>query len=69
MSTSRTWATWPGDVIAAAAIAVTLGGSVICGQTHQGADRQAMAISVSAAIICPPPSGDGLMSKSGDPGC
>jgi len=68
MSTSRTRATWPGGVIAAAAIAVTLGGSVICGQTHQGA-RQAMGISVSAAIICPPPSGDGLMSKSGDPGC
>ena len=68
MSTARTRATWPGGVIAAAAVAVTLGGLVICGQTHQGA-RQAMAISASAAIICPPPSGDGLMSKSGDPGC
>jgi hypothetical protein len=33
------------------------------------AARQATTISASAGIICPPPSGDGVMSKSGDPGC
>jgi hypothetical protein len=67
MSTPRTRMAWPGGVIVAAAIAVTLGGPVIGGQTHQGT-RQATALSGSAAIICPPPSGD-VMSKSGDPGC
>ena len=37
-------------------------------QARQGA-RQATAMSASAAIICPPPSGDGVTSKTGDPGC
>ena len=41
--------------------------SMIHRQTHPGA-RQATTISASAAIICPPPSGE-AMSKSGDPGC
>ncbi len=68
MSTPRMRAAWPGGIITAAAIAMTLGVPVICGHTHQRA-RQATAISASAAIICPPPSGDGVMSKSGDPGC
>ena len=69
MSTPSTRPAWPG-VISAATIAVTLGALVICGQTHQGA-RQAAATPASAAIICPPPSGDGVvaMSKTGDPGC
>ncbi len=68
MTTSRTRAAWPGGVITAAVIAMALSAPVICGQTHQGA-RQATA---SAAIICPPPSGDitvVAMSKTGDPGC
>jgi hypothetical protein len=67
MSTPRTRPAWPG-VITAAAAAVTLGALVICGQAHQAA-RQAVATPASAAIICPPPSGDGVMSKTGDPGC
>jgi hypothetical protein len=46
---------------------VTLGAPVICGHIHQET-RQATVTSSSAAIICPPPSGD-AMSKSGDPGC
>jgi len=60
----------PGGVITAAAIAVIFGAPVIGGQTHQGA-QQATTISASAAIICPPPSGDGAvaMSKSGNPSC
>jgi len=60
-----------GGVITAAVIAVILSAPVICGQTHQGA-RQATTTAASAAIICLPPSGDGVvvaMSKSGDPGC
>jgi len=71
MSTPRTRPASPGGVITAAAIAVTLGAAVICGQTHPGA-RQATARPASAAILCPPPSVDGAvvaMSKSGDPGC
>jgi hypothetical protein len=73
MNAPRVRAVWPGGVIAAAAIAVILGAPVICGQTHQGV-RQATTIAASAAIICPPPSGDGMssgdaMSKTGDPGC
>ena len=66
MSTARTRAAWSGSAIAAA-IAVTLGAPVICGHIHQET-RQATVTSSSAAIICPPPSGD-AMSKSGDPGC
>jgi len=61
----------PGVTTAASAvIAVILGAPVICGQAHHGA-RQAAAGPAIAAIICPPPSGDGVvaMSKSGDPGC
>jgi len=64
MSTPRTRPAWLG-VITAATIAVALSAPVLCG--HQGT-RQAPARSASAAIICPPPSGD-AMSKSGDPGC
>ena len=45
---------------------IAIGGpaSMIHWQARQG-DR----LSASAAIICPPPSGDGVMSKTGDPGC
>ena len=70
MSTPRTRPSWPG-VITAAAIAVALSAPVIYGQAHQG-PRQATTRPASAAIICPPPSGDGAvvaMSKTGDPGC
>ena len=70
MSTARTRPAWPG-VITAAAIAVALSAPVIYGQAHQG-PRQAATRPASAAIICPPPSGDGAvvaMSKTGDPGC
>jgi hypothetical protein len=42
--------------------------SMIHRHTRQGA-RQATTISAGAAIICPPPSGEGAMSKTGDPGC
>ena len=41
--------------------------SMVHRQTHQ-VSRRATTISASAAIICPPPSGD-VMSKTGDPGC
>jgi len=70
MNTPRARAAWPGGVITAAVIAVILSAPMICGQAHQGA-RQASARPAIAAIICPPPSGDGVvaMSKSGDPGC
>jgi hypothetical protein len=50
---------------------VALSAPVMSGQAHQG-PRQAMTRPASAAIICPPPSGDGAvvaMSKTGDPGC
>jgi len=70
MTTPRTRPAWPG-VITAAAIAVALSAPVIYGQAHQGT-RQAPIRAASAAIICPPPSGDGAvlaMSKTGDPGC
>ena len=70
MSTPPTRATRPGGVITAAVIAVILSAPVICGQARQGAP-QATARPAIAAIICPPPSGDGVvaMSKTGDPGC
>jgi hypothetical protein len=70
MSTPPTQAAWPGGVTTAAVIAVILSAPVICGQAHQGAP-QATARPAIAAIICPPPSGDGVvaMSKTGDPGC
>ena len=70
MSTPPTRAAAPGGVITAAVIAVILSAPVICGQAHQWAP-QASARPAIAAIICPPPSGDGVvaMSKTGDPGC
>jgi hypothetical protein len=67
MSTPRTRAVWLGGVITAAAIAMTPGAPMICGQTHHGAVHTT-AMPASAAIVCPPPTVV-AMSSSGDPGC
>ena len=61
-----------GMFVLAAAAGLALASGAVTGTpaAHAAAAaRQATTISASAAIICPPPSGDGVMSKSGDPGC